>query len=161
MFLLSSRTMGAATSWTVQLRCPTQLKLNMSKAGRLLSIPRSAPPVFPIPLNSPSGHLVAPVRKMGIILCSILSLNPVSIYTLMLYKSSHPIFPFLTLLYLLNSSPSSYHHLFWALVISPSDWCISLPLVAFSSLSSLVSVVDVIHLFKNIISCYSPPHSKI
>ncbi|VCX31347.1 unnamed protein product [Gulo gulo] len=35
-----------------------------------------------------------------------------------------------------------------------------MPLVAFSSLSSLV-LVSVIHLFKNIISCYSPPHSKI
>lgn len=54
-----------------------RLKLNMSETGLLFFIPRSAPSMFPIPVNSTLGHLVAAVRKMGIILRSFLSLNPV------------------------------------------------------------------------------------
>ena len=53
------------------------LRVSMSQTGPLICSPRSALPVFPIPINGIHGHLVAPTRKIGVILHSFLALNPV------------------------------------------------------------------------------------
>lgn len=76
-FLLSSRPMDTAAFWTSQLGCPivpqTQHIQNWT--------PHSNSQIYSsnvsIPVNSTPGHLVPQVTKMGIILHSILSLDPV------------------------------------------------------------------------------------
>lgn len=71
------------------------LRVSVSQTGPLICSPRSALPVFPIPINGIPGHLVAPARKTDIILHSFLSLNPVEMYLyinslyIYIYKSYH------------------------------------------------------------------------